>query len=338
MTVAARWLALWLGVCCLTPLTPTVRADDALDARFFDARGRELYARGSFEPALRAFLRAHAIAPSLTTVYNVALTADLAEQPLMAWNSFERFLREAPEDHPLRSEAEARQARLGSSVHVVDVRAAPAGAEVFVDRMEHGRAGRTPVRIALSPGEHVLLVRAERHEPENHAVDGDAGMHTPVHLDLRARLGTLLLSGLPTGGVLALERDDGVVVEARSDGPLPLLVGRYRTTLVAAGFRHEQVMVDIHEGVSHPLVLTPAAGPPRTGRLVVRVSPDATLQVDGIERAQAPVVLRGVDAGPHRVQLSAAGYVPFVAEVDIRANEATRLDVTLTPAPRPAPR
>jgi hypothetical protein len=71
---------------------------------------------------------------------------------------------------------------------------------------------------------------------------------------------------------------------------------------------------------------------------VVRVNPDATLLVDGTERAQAPIVLHRVGAGPHRIELRAPGFRPWAEQVDIRANEATHLDVTLVPAPPPAPR
>lgn len=39
-------------------------ADSALDARYFDARGRAHYTAGDFAEALRAFLHAHRIAPS----------------------------------------------------------------------------------------------------------------------------------------------------------------------------------------------------------------------------------------------------------------------------------
>jgi hypothetical protein len=338
MSTTLRWLGPLLCILCLTLSTHAAHADDALDAHFFDARGRQLYAQGSFDAALRAFLRAHTIAPSLATEYNVALTADLAGEPLLAWNAFERFLREAPEDHRLRGEAQQRQTRLGRSVHVVDISTVPAQAEVFVDRMEHGRGGRTPLRLALTPGAHQLLVLAERHEPVTRSVDGGAGVLTRVHVDLRARLGTLALSRLPRGGVLTLERDDGVVVESASDEPLSLLVGTYRATLAATGFQRTSVHVEIRDGETQPLVLTPIPVDGPTGRLVVRVNPDATLLVDGTERAQAPIVLHRVGAGPHRIELRAPGFRPWAEQVDIRANEATHLDVTLVPAPPPAPR
>ncbi len=336
MTVMKRsvaWLLVWM---CLASSGHRVRADDALDARFFDARGRALYQEGDFHAALRAFLRAHTIAPSLATAYNVALTADLAGRPLLAWNTFEGFLAEAPSDHRLRADATLRQQRLGAAVHVVDITSSPIGAEVFLDRVEHGHGGRTPLRIAVAAGAHHLLVHAERHIGETRTVGGNAGGLTQVHVELTPRVGTVVISGVPTGGHVTLVRDDGGVVESLMDGAHALLVGTYRATLVAAGWRQEPVELHVAEGGTVRLPLVPMEQQRATGRLVVRSGPDATLFVDGTPRARAPVVLTGLSAGRHRVELRARGHAPWVGWVEVHANQATRLDVTLPRARSPA--
>ena len=110
-----RWIA------CLTALVVVVnaaRADSALDARYFDERGRAHYAQGDFAEALRAFLQAHRIAPSSATLFNVGLTAQLSGEPQLAWSSFEAYLTAPPRDDGdtvQRAEALTRRVNLSAS-------------------------------------------------------------------------------------------------------------------------------------------------------------------------------------------------------------------------------
>lgn len=71
---------------------------------------------------------------------------------------------------------------------------------------------------------------------------------------------------------------------------------------------------------------------------MVRSTPEATLFVDGTPRARSPVVLMELPVGRHRVVLRAPGYAPHEAWVEVRAQDAARMDVTLAPAPPAATR
>lgn len=340
MTRSTRgWWILALAVAsCVTHAGPMAHADDALDARFFDARGRQLYALSEFDAALRAFLRADAIAPSATTAYNVGLTAELASEPLLAWNAYERFLRTAPDEHRLRADATRRQHGLDGRVQVIEVASSPEGAEVFVDRVDHGVLGRTPLRVALPAGAHTVLLRAERHELFEYPVDGAAGDTVRLSAELHPRRGTLDVRGIPSGGTLWLQRDDGIVTEVTSDGRVELLIGTYRLVLHARDVRHPEVQVELNEGETQTLRLTPVPIHGPSGRLAVRVSPDATLLVDGVEIARAPVVLPEVRVGWRVVELRAPGHRTYTTRVDVREGQAVRLDVSLVPDRRPASR
>ena len=308
-------------------------ADSALDARYFDARGRAHYTAGDFAEALRAFLHAHRIAPSPTTLFNVALTAQLSGEDQLAWSSFESYRATAPEDAPQRADAASRQRAVEARVAVLTITTEPPGAQVFVDRREYGVRGVTPVRVAVLPGAHRILLEATRYAPRSVHVTGEAGTAQDITFALEARRGTAQFTGVPDNTPLHLRRDDGLRSHVEASGPLPLPVGRYEARVVSDAIVASPVFFDVTEGaeVSVAFVVRPAHV--AVGRLVVRSTPTGTISVDGTPRATTPEVLADVPAGTHRVAVSAPGYAPREQDVVVQANHSTSLNIRLQRAP-----
>ena len=81
----------------------------------------------------------------------------------------------------------------------------------------------------------------------------------------------------------------------------------------------------------------PPAAAPQLGWLLVRTSPPgATVSVGDVDRGQAPLSLRDVPYGTHRVEIRAPGYEPQTHEVTVSA-EATVAAVSVELAPDGGP-
>lgn len=74
--------------------------------------------------------------------------------------------------------------KLANAVGFVEIRGEPEGAEVFVDGE---RVGKIPMRVELTPGAHVVELRAEGYLPSRRNVDAVAGVTDPWELDLVRR-------------------------------------------------------------------------------------------------------------------------------------------------------
>jgi hypothetical protein len=332
-----RWAPYLLA---LTVVASAAHADSALDARYFDARGRAHYAAGDFAEALRAFLQAHRIAPSPATRFNVGLTAQLSGEPQLAWSSFEAYLASTPapddgradgadaHDSRQRADAVARQRAVEAHIAVLTITSDPPGAQVYVDRREYGARGVTPVRVAVLPGAHRVTLEAARHATGTVDVVGEAGAHHPIALTLEPRLGAVSFVGVSPDTRLRLRRDDGLASEVGPDAR-QLPIGRYEARVVSEAVVAAPVFFHVVEGSEARATFVVRPAHVAVGRLVVRSSPSATISVDGVPRASTPEVLTDVPVGAHRVTISAPGYTPWERVVLVHPNQSTSLSVQL---------
>lgn len=320
----------WLAALVLVLVGTVAMADDALDARYFDARGRTLYAAGEFDAALDAFLHAHRIAPSASTLYNVALTAALAREDALAWRFFEAYRSSGAVDPARMADALARQETIAGRVAVIAITSEPAGARVFVDRRDLGVSGITPLRVAVTSGSHRIIVEADRHASRDVEVGVEVGRVTPLHVPLRATTGTARFVGVPPGARVVVVRDDGVEREVTT-AVAELVVGRYEARLESAQHEASSVRFEVRERGTADIAFVARGRVVATGRVVVRSTPRATVYVDGTARAPTPVVLADVPVGVRRVELRAPGHATEVREVDVRRDSSSTIDAVLDP-------
>jgi hypothetical protein len=138
---------------------------------------------------------------------------------------------------------------LGADGELV-VSSRPDGATVVVDDRDHGV---TPLSIRLSPGPHVLLVRAGGGEPRVIPVSIRAGVQTAQYVELQ---------GVATTGVLEVRSDPSrakVIIDGQERGSTPLTLrdvapGDYRVVLERAGWKSTQV-VRVEPGGTAQLVV-----------------------------------------------------------------------------------
>jgi hypothetical protein len=107
---ASRWLALALALVALAA-GGTVRADDAALARAHFTRGKQHYAAGKFQEAIRSFRQAAAIQGSPTLEYNIGRCHEKLGQPDAAIAAYQRYLQGKP-DASNRAEVQAKIAEL----------------------------------------------------------------------------------------------------------------------------------------------------------------------------------------------------------------------------------
>ncbi len=333
-----RWGRVLLGLAVALAAivgSGAVMAQAAHETLFFDGLARRAYARQDYGEALRWFLLARETASGAGMAYNVAVSADLAGEPELAYSSLVDYLAFDDPDAERRRDATDRLSRLRRQLAVVRVETEPPGAEVFVDRRDLGRFGRSPREIAVLPGARTLELDLHGFEPARVELAAIRGQDTTVRVVLVARRGELVVTARPAATVLTLEAADGRRAALRAGEVAALPVGTYWLGAAAPRYASASRRIEIAPAERVELAIALDRIPVPTGGLLVasgRLA--ATLYVDGRPRAVTPARLDGLTVGQHEVELRAAGHLPWQRTVRIEAGETTYLNATPRPAPR----
>jgi outer membrane receptor for ferrienterochelin and colicins len=310
---------------------------DAIEARYFDERARAEFARHHYQSALELFLQVQSAAPSPGTLYNIGVSADLADQPSVAYTHLEDFVASPGADAEHAADAERRMRRLETILALVRVTTDPPGATVWVDRRALGSWGQTPRTLVLEPGLHTLELELSGHRTERLEVTLARGAATEVQRQLAPELGEVRVEGVPGGArVLAIDalgaEREVTVSPGDAARTIALPVGPYRMRAELAGHRADErdVVVQTGEPAIVRLSLSPVAAP--TGRLLATAGDvRATVVVDGAPRAETPARIDAIAEGPHEVELRADGHVTWRGTVTVVADRSAFVDVTLVP-------
>ena len=159
------------------------------EARVYFQEGNRLYeqasgARGAqrttlLQRSLEAYVDSLRIVRSRNALFNAAIVLGELGRNDESFNYFGEYLR--IEDLPAgdREDATRRRDALRSEVAVLQVTTDPEGASLWVDRKDLAPRGRTPIELALPPGEHRTFIERDGYtsvERTQKAVTGETAV------------------------------------------------------------------------------------------------------------------------------------------------------------------
>jgi hypothetical protein len=205
--------------------------------------------------------------------------------------------------------------------YTVDLASAPAGATIRVDGKPV--AGRTPLALALAPGDHKVDLALGDYASATFNVEGQRGDRTARSVTWTGSLG---VASTDTTAQVA------VAFDGQGLGATPLWrdtvpVGRHRLSFHAPGIRAWREEVEIRSGQSTRVSAEPVRVP-QYGLVTARaelVSSDGVedleglpVFIDGERNGQTPVDLK-LDPGPHSVRIARGDDAPSVHLIDVQA-------------------
>ncbi len=185
-------------------------------------------------------------------------------------------------------------------------------------------------RGGLAPGEYTIRANAEHHAEQTRRVKLEVDDDKVEKLELR-KLGSLLVSGSPTGAKVTVQGPDGFA----STGTFPLTIedappGEYRVTATRKGYEsiNATVAVQLEQAATARLDLK------QPGTLDVSGEPvGARVQVTGPGGFRAdeglPLKVEGAPSGTYEVTVSRDGYRSVTRTVTVRAGAIAAVDVRL---------
>src|SRR6187549_2476259 len=180
-------LALILG---LGLTTSVAHADDFADeAELHFELGAEAYKAGDYRGAVEHFSISNRLSPNGNVTHNIARAYDRLGRYPEAYRYYQLALASATQAD---AKLQIQQALLALEEWVVtiDVATQPAGATIYVDRVELGSRGEAPRRFGLAPGTYRIIARkAGFRQAEVQLEALTAGQSKSVALDLLPLLG-----------------------------------------------------------------------------------------------------------------------------------------------------
>jgi hypothetical protein len=327
-----RALVLYCAALGLVPATAS--AEVASEAGFFDAVARRAYQAGQYEQALESFQLVQEIAPSLRVLYNIALCADLAGRSDMAFSLYQEYLQGADPDAARRAAAEARSVLLKPKLALLAVESDPSGASIYVDRKELGQFGVTPSTLALSEGEHRLLLERAGFAPESVPIVVQLGSLATTSVSLPPLLGEVSVELRPASGTLQFLRNGVPFLVSLAEGVYRLPAGEYQMLATAPGYVPTQTPIVVHESARARQDVTLLPLPRALGRLLVSTGQlAADVFLDGQRVAVTPATLEDLAVGEHTLEVRAQGRVAQ-RKVTIKKGRASYIEINLgSPAP-----
>ena len=344
-------------------------------ARLAYLAGREAFDGGQFEEAVRQCMRADSILPKpLLHFYSAqaqarlglwveareslkkfaATSDDAASQSVSLAAELEiaigadavRLARERVEDAVVKANGStppprsAQRYALGTNVRDVPVQIAsnPPGAAIFVDDVELGSIGNTPLQTRLFVGPHLIAVELPNKKPVRRVVQitvPQAGEEIPrISFDLEPLMVTVAVTSEPASATVWYFAADGArrrLGMGQFKGELP--AGNC-TFLLQQGGRDRRipfVIAPVADGSETAIRLSlneteQARGAPvRVGHLrVVMEGLQGDLFVDGAKVGSAPTeALVDLPPGPHKLELRRKGHVTWIQTIKVGPDSET---------------
>ncbi|MBC7172358.1 MAG: PEGA domain-containing protein, partial [Polyangiaceae bacterium] len=125
--------------------------------------GADRYREGAYREALLHFLSSNRLARNRNVMFNVARTYERIGRFPEAYRWYVDAA-EGETDASVRASIDEALARITPRVSVLDVVTTPAGATLYLNRMDLGSIARSPRRIALEPGTYRVIAALEGYE------------------------------------------------------------------------------------------------------------------------------------------------------------------------------
>jgi outer membrane receptor for ferrienterochelin and colicins len=329
--------AVLLATVFLSP--PRVRADAASEAALHNRLASELYQQRRYEEALQHFLASNRLVPNPNIVFNIAQTYGVLRRDADAFNWYETYLAFDGLDTAALERGRGAQAVHARRVGVMEVVTTPAGAALFVDRVELGSVGVSPRRIAVSPGPHRIVARLDgHHDATSEEVRLVAGRVEAVALSLTAVVGVLVVETDPPGATLR-RLDDGTEL-----GTTPfrgeVAVGTWQVQLVRDGYAEQQRTVTVAEGTEARVSVSMVMEASRVAVLTVDGAPEgARVRLGDRVLGVTPISVPGLDPGTFNLEIDLPNHTPYRGSVLLEPGAATRVEFHLVdPSHGPSPR
>jgi formylglycine-generating enzyme required for sulfatase activity len=179
--------------------------------------------------------------------------------------------------------------------------------------------------IPLSPGEHHLVVHAERHRSfeATFTIAGEGQTETRS-IELEPAWADLQIASRPPGAEI---RIDGEAVGS-TPATLEVLEGVHSMSLHKRAFKPHRARLEVRAGehAELPVIqLTPADGKAR----ITSEPPGASILVGGELRGQTPLELELAPGRDHRITASLAGFTTHAEDVRVSAEEGADLHLEL---------
>jgi len=207
-----------------------------------------------------------------------------------------------------------------------EVSSAPAGAEVRVD--DH-IAGRTPLTIALMPGEHRVRATLEGYEPYDSLANVQRpGQGGALHAALMPLPATLAFTSSPSGAEIVF---DGAALGAAPVRMQSVRAGKYKVTASLEGFSPQERWILARGGQQATVAFNFQQERGWLSVHSVRAAADVVLDdtrlvgVTPIDRLPLPV-------GSYVLVARAPGFPKFRTTIEIQHGNEHLVDVALEPA------
>jgi hypothetical protein len=293
-------------------------------------RGNELYDQGRFDLALSMYQAAYDLYPDPRYLFNVGLAREKMFDFEECAVAFARFLDESDRTaQDVRRQAEGRRAACRErTVVAVRVTSAPSNAGIWIGEGEtRTLRGRTPQEIGLPPGTYLVTAELQGYSSQSQPITIEPGSRPQVDFVLE-KLSTLRVEADPAGARVKI----GDLPWEGAPVTREILPGRHEVRVEKDGYLPATREVTVAPGLEVSLVLSLRARP-RIRSLTIRAdvpAEGAQVRIDGVPAGRAPAS-RQIRPGPHRVEVAAAGHLPFVDDITVPDDRDLGLRVRLTP-------
>lgn len=327
LVVAALVTLLGARAALAAPDAGRSNGDLVREAKRRFGRANALYQEGRYADALHLYQAAYDLVPSPDILFNIGLSKEKVFDYEGCSLAFRQYLRDSKDEGRQPQARERLEHCRGQTLIAVKISSLPSSAAVYVGNGEtRSPRGRTPARLDLRPGTYQITVESPGYVTQTQEVLVEEGAHPDIDFSLE-RLSTLRIEADVSGAE--------VEVDGHGEGSTPVQrevkAGLYRVLVHKSGFHPvaREVRVNAGDQISLVVSLPPM---PRERRLDLTLTPPAAAQVrlDGVDVGAAPLERR-VPAGPHRLEVSSAGYLPYVGELPSSDDRDLQLRVHLTP-------
>jgi hypothetical protein len=301
------------------------RADDAAEAQLHFQLGLAGSQAHNYQEALTHFLHAYRLAPTASTIFNIAQTYLALHREAEAFRFYNDYLLRTDGLPGPRSVAERVLAEISPRLSRIDLQSTPAGATIYVDRTELGDFGVTPRVIAVSPGTHTVFLRHDGYRDAQQTIEAVRGRLERVNLTLDPVVGAVHIATTPVGATVEI---DGVAQTSNTPIDVTLPVGMHQVRLHRAGYIDVVREVALtHAGTSLEETM-PRDLAVASVLSVTTTPPGATVTVHGQRMGTSPFS-GDVNAGSSLIEVRMDGRTAWQREMLLRPGRALDLRVDL---------